>query len=64
MPVDMPIPLLTSERQDVDPLRLNRFADSLSRFMDCSLKSKIFFKGKIACHLLLMLYRSDQCISV
>lgn len=64
MPVDMSIPLLASEGQDVDPFRIDTFADSLSRFVDDPLESQIFLEGEIASHLLLMFYRGDQCVSV
>ena len=64
MPVDMSIPLLASEGQDVDPFCIDTFADSLSRFVDDPLESQIFLEGEIANHLLLMFYRGDQCVSV
>jgi len=62
--VDMSVTLLTAERQDVDPLCIDTLAQRFGRFVDCSLESKIFLDGEIACHLLLVLYRSDQCVSV
>ena len=62
--MNMSIPLLAAEGQDVDPFRTDTFADSLSRFIDGSLENQIFLEGEIASHLLLMLYRGDQCVSV
>src|SRR6266508_4871746 len=64
MPMNMTVPLLTTQRQDINPLRIDTFADSFRRSIDRTLKSKIFIEAKISRDLLFMLGRSDQCIAI
>jgi hypothetical protein len=64
MPMDVTVPLLAAQRQDVNPFGIDGFAHRFGRLIDSPLQSKIFFERKIACHVLLMLNGSDQRVSV
>ena len=62
--MNMTVPLLTTQRQDINSLRLDTFADCFCRLINDTLKSKIFGKSKVTRHLLLMFDWGNQCVSV
>src|SRR6266511_493757 len=64
MPMNMAVSPLATQRQDINPLRIDTFADGLRRSIDCALKGKIFIEAKITGDLLFMLDRSNQCIAI
>src|SRR5215208_5580117 len=64
MPMDVAIPLLTSQGQDVDTLCADRTADGLSHVVDRALQAQIFIHCKIARYLFLVLNRRDQGIPI
>src|SRR5688500_13386288 len=64
MPVNMTMPLLTTQRQNIKPLCRNALPDRLCRLINSPLKREVFITSKVARDLFLMLDGSDQCISI
>ena len=64
MPVNMTVPLLTTQRQNIKPLCRNALPDCLCRLINSSLKREVFITRKVARDLFLMLNGSDQCIPI
>jgi len=59
----MSIPLLASQRENVDPLRRNGVSDGLSHSINEPLKCKVFFQGKVTSCLLTVRSRSNQDVA-
>lgn len=64
MPVDVTVPLLAAEGQDVHPLGGHDLAQRLGHAMDEPLEGQVFVEGKVACDVLPMLPWRDQGVAV
>ena len=64
MPMDMSIPLLASQRQDVDALGIDRLSHRFAYGIDSALQRKILVQCEITGHLFLMCGRRDKNVAI